>query len=60
MITWPLLFLVRVFGQLPVGKGAARLLEAATVPFDAISYLEPCGAVKVCGPRRGRASSSTV
>ena len=35
-----LLVLVRVFGRLPVpiGRGFARLLNAATVPFDAINY----------------------
>ncbi|MBT2510660.1 DinB family protein [Streptomyces sp. ISL-98] len=54
VVTARLLFLVRVFGQLPVGVGKAfaRLLDAATVPFDVINYLGPCGAVKVYGPRR--------
>ncbi|MGW6705932.1 DinB family protein [Streptomyces sp. NPDC054956] len=54
MVTLRLLFLARAFGRLPapVGKGFARLLDAGTVPFDVINYLGPCGAVKVCGPRR--------
>ena len=35
-----LLVLVRVFGRLPVptSRGFARLLNAATVPFDAVNY----------------------
>jgi hypothetical protein len=44
-----LLVLVRLFGRLPrpVGKGFARVLDAATVPFDFINYLGPVGAAKV-------------
>lgn len=54
IITRVLLGLARVFSRLPRGmsKGFARLLDAATRPFDAINYLGPCGAVKVFGPRR--------
>ncbi|MCX2180094.1 DinB family protein [Streptomyces sp. SKN60] len=54
MVTVRLLFLVRFFGRLPagVGKGFARVLNAATVPFDLVNYLGPCGAVKVYGRRR--------
>ncbi|MFJ8661880.1 maleylpyruvate isomerase N-terminal domain-containing protein [Streptomyces sp. NPDC093795] len=54
MIVRALLVLVRVFGRLPrsVGKAFARLLDAATIPFDFINYAGPVGAVKVHGPRR--------
>jgi hypothetical protein len=54
MVTVRLLFLVRFLGRLPagVGKGFARALDAATVPFDLVNYLGPCGAVKVYGRRR--------
>ncbi|MFE9632739.1 DinB family protein [Streptomyces sp. NPDC006463] len=49
-----LLVLMRVFGRLPdsVGKGFARLLNAATAPFDLVNYLGPVGAVKAFTPRR--------
>ncbi|MET9886112.1 DinB family protein [Streptomyces sp. NPDC006430] len=58
MVTWRLLFLVRAFGRLPsgFGKAFARLLDAATGPFNLINYLGPCGAVKVYGPRRTSAA----
>ncbi|MEV8094795.1 DinB family protein [Kitasatospora sp. NPDC085879] len=49
-----LLVLVRLFGRLPrgVSRAFARVLDTATVPFDLVNYLGPCGAVKVIGPRR--------
>jgi hypothetical protein len=48
LIVVRLLFLVRIFGRLPdgLGRAFARILEAATGPFDVINYL---GAV--IGPR---------
>ncbi|MEU3747319.1 MULTISPECIES: hypothetical protein [Streptomyces] len=57
-----LLILVRVFGRLPrwASKVFAWVLDAATVPFDLINYLGPCGAVKVYGPRRMAASFDRV
>ncbi|MCX5009134.1 DinB family protein [Streptomyces sp. NBC_00638] len=50
----PLLVLLRTFGRLPYGAGRlfARLLNAATRPFDAINYLGPLGGAKVLGRRR--------
>lgn len=63
LIVRVLLVLARVFGRLPrsVGKGFARLLNAATAPFDAVNYAGPVGAVKVCGPRRmGRAFDRVI
>ncbi|MFD6983300.1 hypothetical protein ACFWAX_21685 [Streptomyces sp. NPDC059956] len=54
--------LVRVFGRLPRGasKVFARLLNAATVPFDWVNYAGPCGAVKVYGRRRMGAAFDRV
>lgn len=54
MIVWALLGLVRLFGRLPdgVSHGYARLLNAATRPFDVVNYLGPCAAVHVYGHRR--------
>ncbi|HEY9369121.1 DinB family protein [Streptomyces sp.] len=50
----PLLILMRVFSRLPnrVGRAFARLLNAATRPFDVVNYLGPVGAVQVLGLRR--------
>ncbi|MET9896855.1 DinB family protein [Streptomyces sp. NPDC006465] len=50
----PLLVLLRAFGRLPRGAGQifARLLNAATKPFDAVNYLGPLGGAKVLGRRR--------
>ncbi|MET9903671.1 DinB family protein [Streptomyces sp. NPDC006446] len=50
----PLLVLLRIFGRLPhsAGRIFARLLNAATRPFDAINYLGPLGGAKVLGRRR--------
>ncbi|WP_354644677.1 DinB family protein [Kitasatospora camelliae] len=49
-----LLVLGRLFGRLPrsVSRAFARLLNTAIVPFDLVNYAGPCGAVKVCSPRR--------
>ncbi|HEY7485323.1 MAG TPA: DinB family protein [Streptosporangiaceae bacterium] len=54
MIVLRLLSLMRVFGRLPggVSRGFARLLDAATRPFDVVNYLGPCGAVHVYNRRR--------
>ncbi|MCX5610778.1 MULTISPECIES: DinB family protein [unclassified Streptomyces] len=62
MIVRALLVLVRVFGRLPrtASKVFARLLNAATVPFDLINYVGPCGAAKVYGPRRMGAAFDRV
>ncbi|MER5911229.1 DinB family protein [Streptomyces sp. NPDC001982] len=50
----PLLVLLRVFGRLPHGASRlfARLLNAATKPFDVVNYLGPVGGAKVLGRRR--------
>ncbi|WAZ26800.1 DinB family protein [Streptomyces cinnabarinus] len=57
-----LLVLARVFGRLPrgVSKVFARLLNAATAPFDLINYAGPVGAVKVITPRRMGAAFDRV
>ncbi|NWF29525.1 DinB family protein [Streptomyces sp. PKU-EA00015] len=49
-----LLVLARAFSRLPrqLSNGFARLLDAATQPFDLVNYLGPCGAVKVMSPQR--------
>jgi hypothetical protein len=54
MIVLRLLVLVRVFGRLPdsAGRRFARLLNAATAPFDLVNFLGPVGAAKVYGPQR--------
>ncbi|MCX5582899.1 DinB family protein [Streptomyces erythrochromogenes] len=62
MVVRALLVLVRVFSRLPrrVSMVFARVLNAATVPFDLINYLGPCGEVKVYGPRRMGAAFDRV
>jgi len=62
IITRALLVLVRAFGRLPrgTGKAFARLLDAATVPFDFVNYIGPTGAVKVFGRRRTGAAYDRV
>ncbi|WP_220819251.1 DinB family protein [Streptomyces sp. gCLA4] len=57
-----LLVLAGVFRRLPRGadKAFARALDAATVPFDWVNYVGPCGAVKVLGPRRTAAAFDLV
>ncbi|WP_431683838.1 DinB family protein [Kitasatospora sp. KL5] len=54
VVTRVLLVLARLLGRSPrgVGRAFARVLDAATVPFDLVNYAGPCGAVKVIGPRR--------
>jgi len=54
LITRALLPIVGIFGRLPGGfsRAYARLLNAATTPFDLINYLGPCGAVHIYGHRR--------
>ncbi|MFF3940895.1 DinB family protein [Streptomyces phaeofaciens] len=59
----PLLVLLRIFGRLPRGAGRvfARLLNAATRPFDVVNYLGPLGGAKVLGRRRmGRAFDRVI
>ncbi|WP_328404104.1 DinB family protein [Streptomyces sp. NBC_00390] len=62
MLLRPLLVLGRLFGRLPrgVGRTFARLLNAATVPFDFVNYVGPVGAVKIFGPRRMAATFDRV
>ena len=50
----PLLLVFALFGRLPLSASRifARLLEAATGPFDLINYLGPVGAAKLLGRRR--------
>ncbi|MCZ4507435.1 DinB family protein [Streptomyces sp. ActVer] len=54
MVVRALLILVRVFGRLPrrASKMFARVLNAATVAFDLVNYLGPCGAVTVFSSHR--------
>jgi DinB family protein len=54
MIVRALRPLVAAFGRLPAGysRTYARLLNAATRPFDLINYLGPCAAIHVYNPRR--------
>lgn len=62
IIVRALLPLVAVFGRLPCGasSGYARLLNAATRPFDLINYLGPCAAVHVYGAERMAAKLDCV
>jgi hypothetical protein len=54
IIVRALLPMVAVFGRLPGGfsRAYARLLNAASRPFDLINYLGPCAAIHICGYRR--------
>lgn len=54
LITRVLLVLMAIFGRLPGGfsRAHARLLNAATKPFDLINYLGPCAAVHIYGHQR--------
>jgi hypothetical protein len=54
MIAQRLLLLVKVFSRLPeqVSRAVARLLNAATEPFDAINYYGSCAAALVYNRRR--------
>ncbi|MFE0458294.1 DinB family protein [Kitasatospora sp. NPDC058965] len=62
MVVRSLLVLARVFGRLPSGvsRAYARLLNAATRPFDVINYLGPCVAVYLYGHRRMGAKADRV
>jgi hypothetical protein len=62
IIVRALLPLVAVFGRLPHGasSGYARLLNAATRPFDLINYLGPCAAVHLYGAKRMAAKLDRV
>lgn len=53
---------ITIFGRLPPGasRGYARLLNAATRPFDLINYLGPCAAVHVYGHQRMAAKLDSV
>lgn len=54
LIVRALLPLVRLFARLPdgPGRGYARLLDAATKPFDAVNYLGAVAGSRLYGRRR--------
>lgn len=54
MIVQRLLILVRLFGRLPdaVGRGFARVLNAATPQFDVINYYGTCLAARIYNRKR--------
>ena len=54
MVVQRLLILVRVFSRLPdaVSRAFARVLNAATAPFDVINYYGSCAAALVYNRRR--------
>jgi hypothetical protein len=62
LIVRALLVLVRVFGRLPAGvsRAYARLLNAATAPFDLVNYLGSCGGARVFGTARMGAQCDRV
>jgi hypothetical protein len=62
MIVQRLLILVKVFGRLPdsVSRGFARLLNAATRPFDVINYYGSCAAAPVYNRHRMGAKMDRV
>ena len=62
MIVQRLLILVKVFSRLPdsVSHGFARLLNAATRPFDLINYYGSCAAAVVYNRRRMGAKMDRV
>ena len=62
MITRALLRLVRVFGRLPDGasRGYARLLNAASRPFDLVNYLGSCAGARVYNHARMAAKFDRV
>ncbi len=62
LIVRTLLPMVGVFGRLPAGfsRAYARLLNAATKPFDLINYLGPCAAVHIYGHQRMAAKLNRV
>ncbi|MFC9543048.1 DinB family protein [Streptomyces sp. NPDC056956] len=57
-----LLVAAGAFSRLPrrLSRGFARLLDAATKPFDLVNYLGPCGAAKVMSPHRMGAAFDRV
>ncbi|MBT2452296.1 DinB family protein [Streptomyces sp. ISL-43] len=54
LLVRPLLVVFACFGRLPLGASRtfARLLDAATAPFDLVNYLGPVGGARLCGRRR--------
>jgi hypothetical protein len=62
LIVRALLPMIAVFGRLPGGfsRTYARLLNAATRPFDLINYLGPCAAIHIYGHRRMAAKLDRV
>ena len=62
MVVQRLLILVRVFSRLPdeVSRSFARLLNAATRPFDVINYYGSCAAALVYNRRRMGAKMDRV
>lgn len=62
LIVHTLLPMVAVFGRLPAGfsRSYARLLNAATKPFDLINYLGPCVAIHLFGQERMAAKLDRV
>lgn len=62
LVARALMVLMAVFGRLPGGlsRGYARLLNAATRPFDVINYLGPCAAVHIYGQQRMAAKLDRV
>ncbi len=54
LIMRALLAVMAVFGRLPrrFSRAYARLLNAATRPFDLINYLGPCAAIHIYGHQR--------
>ena len=61
IIVRALLPLMGLFGRLPAGFSHvyARLLNAATRPFDLVNYLGPCAAVHIYGHQRMAAKLAT-
>jgi hypothetical protein len=62
LIVRALLPIVSIFGRLPAGasRSYARLLNAATRPFDLVNYLGPCVAVHLYGQKRMAAKLDRV
>jgi hypothetical protein len=62
MVVRALLPIAAAFGRLPRGfsRGYARLLNAATRPFDLINYLGPCAAIHIYGHSRMAAKLDRV
>jgi len=62
MVVQRLLILVRVFGRLPdpASRVFARVLNAATTPFDVINYYGSCAATTVYNRRRMGAKMDRV